>query len=79
MRHPFWSHVSAIRSCCPELHRGKLQSSLRDLRITWAPYLDKHTPKSCRVLLAGTKADEWGEGGANAREVSKEDAKVSAT
>lgn len=54
------------------------QESLRDLVSTWAPYLDKHMPKKCRILLAGNKADCCGPQGIEEREVSQKEAKVSA-
>ncbi|CAM9646544.1 unnamed protein product, partial [Ectocarpus sp. 8 AP-2014] len=51
------------------------KETLRSLRSTWAPFLDKHTPRTCRVLLAGNKADARGDFGVNDGEVSHEDAK----
>ncbi|CAM9335971.1 unnamed protein product [Ectocarpus sp. 13 AM-2016] len=51
------------------------KETLRSLRSTWAPFLDKHTPRTCRVLLAGNKADARGDFGVNGGEVSHEDAK----
>lgn len=52
-----------------------LQASLRDLKCVWAPFMDQHAPKTCRILLAGTKA-EPPQPGVRRREVSVEQAKV---
>ena len=54
------------------------QESLRELVSTWAPYLDQHMPKKCRILLAANKADCCGLQGVEEREVSQKEAKVSA-
>ena len=52
------------------------QTTLRKLRSTWAPFLDKHMPRTCRVILAGNKADCRGDSHVGDAEVFEEEAKV---
>lgn len=59
---------------CLDLISGA-QVSLRDLRFVWAPFMDEHASKTCRVLLVGNKAEPQ-ERGDRAREVNYEQAKV---
>lgn len=63
----------------PPRVRSLQQATLRALRSTWAPFLDKHTSRTCRVLLAGNKGDCRGDSGADGTEVAQTDAKVSDT